>query len=71
MSWWVVAVLVAGFVVLLAVLAIPVSRRGGRRGTDGTSRDAVVESRRDARAWHHIGGVRLGDSWGADRRGRR
>jgi hypothetical protein len=49
MSGWVIAGVVAA-VVLLAVLAIPLGRRGGRRGSDGTSRDAVVESRRDTRA---------------------
>lgn len=71
MNWWAIAGLAAGFVVLLAVLAIPVGRRKGRRGTDGTSRDEVVESRRDARAWRHLGGMRPGDSWRADRRERR
>ena len=67
MNWWAVAGLVAGFVVLLAVLAIPVGRRHGRPGTDGTPRDAVVESRCDTRAWHHLGGMRPDDSWRADR----
>jgi hypothetical protein len=70
MNWWAIAGLVAGLVVLLAVLALPVGRRHGR-GRDGTSRDAVVETRRDVRAWRGLGGMRGDDSWRADRRERR
>jgi hypothetical protein len=46
MGWWIAVWVVAALVVLLAV---PLGRRGGRRGRDGTSRDASVESRRDRR----------------------
>ena len=70
MSWWIV-VGVAAALVLLALLAIPLGRRGGRRGQDGTSRDASVESRRDVRAWQSFGGMGSDDSWTAERRDRR
>ncbi|HEX8863497.1 MAG TPA: hypothetical protein VGC06_31250 [Actinomycetes bacterium] len=71
MSWSIVVGVVAALVVLLALPAIPLGRRGGRRGRDGTSRDASVESRRDVRAWQHLGGMGSDDSWTAERRDRR
>jgi hypothetical protein len=70
MSWWIVVGVVAALA-LLALLAIPLGRRGGRRGGDGTSRDASVESRRDVRAWQSFGGMGSDDSWTAERRDRR
>jgi hypothetical protein len=69
MSWWIVVGVVA-VLVLLALLAIPLGRRGDRRGRDGTSRDASVEGRRDMRAWQSFGGVGSDDSWTAERRDR-
>jgi hypothetical protein len=68
MSWWIVVGVVAALVLLLA---IPLGRRAGRRGRDGTSRDASVESRRDVRAWQSFGGMGSDDSWTAERRDRR
>ncbi len=68
MSWWIVVGVVAA---LVALLAIPLGRRGGRRSGDGTSRDASVERRRDVRAWQRLGGMGSDDFWTAERRDRR
>ena len=64
MGWWILI----GVVAVVVILAIPLGRRGGRRGKDGGSRDSVVESRRDTRAWRRLGGMRSDDSWRDDKR---
>ena len=67
MGWWIVV----GVVAAVVLLAVPLGRRGGRRGRDGTSRDASVESRRDVRVWQSFGGMESDDFWTAERRDRR
>jgi hypothetical protein len=71
MNGWVIAGLVVALIVLLAALALPLGLRRERRRRDGTSRDEVVETRRDVRAWQALGGMRGDDAWRTDRRERR